>query len=76
MVRREAISARMESRKAKTLFEEDYLLGEFDAHRMGALRFKKDANGQSYMIMQALHRLRGHHYGNLNLQVCNWKKMY
>jgi serine/threonine-protein kinase HipA len=45
MVRREAISARMESRKAKTLFEEDYLLGVFDAHRMGALRFKKDANG-------------------------------
>lgn len=27
MVRREAISARMEFRKAKTLFEEDYLLG-------------------------------------------------
>ena len=45
MIRREAISARMESRKAKTLFEEDYLLGVFDAHRMGALRFKKDANG-------------------------------
>ncbi len=45
MVRREAINARMESRKAKTLFEEDYLLGVFDAHRMGALRFKKDANG-------------------------------
>lgn len=45
MVRREAISARMESRKAKTLFEEDYLLGVFDAHRMGAIRFKREANG-------------------------------
>src|SRR3989337_284482 len=45
MARREAISARMESRKAKTLFEEDYLLGVFDAHRMGALRFKKETNG-------------------------------
>lgn len=45
MVRREAIGARMESRKAKTLFEEDYLLGVFDAHRMGALRFKKETNG-------------------------------
>jgi serine/threonine-protein kinase HipA len=45
MVRREAIIARMESRKAKTLFEEDYLLGVFDAHRMGALRFKKETNG-------------------------------
>ncbi len=45
MVRREAISARMESRKAKTLFEVDYLLGVFDAHRMGALRFKQETNG-------------------------------
>jgi serine/threonine-protein kinase HipA len=45
MVRREAVSARMESRKAKTLFEEDYLLGVFDSHRMGALRFKKETNG-------------------------------
>jgi serine/threonine-protein kinase HipA len=45
MVRREAISARMESRKAKTLFEEDYLLGVFDAYRMGALRFKKETTG-------------------------------
>lgn len=45
MVRREAISARVESRKTKTLFEEDYLLGVFDAHRMGALRYKKEANG-------------------------------
>ena len=45
MVRREAISARMESRKAKTLFEEDYLLGVFDTHRMGALRFKKETTG-------------------------------
>ncbi|HRP33164.1 MAG TPA: HipA domain-containing protein [Agriterribacter sp.] len=45
MVRREAIAARMESRKAKTLFEEDYLLGVFDAHRMGGLRFKKETTG-------------------------------
>jgi len=45
MVRREAINARMASRKAKTLFEEDYLLGVFDTHRMGALRFKKETNG-------------------------------
>ncbi|MDZ4795610.1 MAG: HipA domain-containing protein [Bacteroidota bacterium] len=45
MLRREAISARMESRKPNILFEEDYLLGVFDAHRMGALRFKKEGNG-------------------------------
>ena len=40
MDRRETILARQESRKAKPLFEEDYLLGVYDAHRMGALRFK------------------------------------
>lgn len=40
MDRREAILARKESRKTKPLFEEDYLLGVYDAHRMGALRFK------------------------------------
>ncbi|MBC7904984.1 MAG: type II toxin-antitoxin system HipA family toxin [Gemmatimonadaceae bacterium] len=45
MIRREAISARIESRKVKTLFEEDFLLGVFDAHRMGAIRFKQDLNG-------------------------------
>jgi serine/threonine-protein kinase HipA len=40
MDRREAILARRESRKTKPLFEEDYLLGVYDAYRMGALRFK------------------------------------
>jgi serine/threonine-protein kinase HipA len=45
MDRREAILARSEKRKPKTLFEEDYLLGVFDLHRMGALRFKIDSSG-------------------------------
>jgi serine/threonine-protein kinase HipA len=45
MDRREAILAKKENRKLKNLFEEDYLLGVFDLHRMGALRFKNDANG-------------------------------
>jgi serine/threonine-protein kinase HipA len=45
MARREAIQARMAGRKERTLFEEDYLLGVFDAHRMGALRFKLESNG-------------------------------
>jgi len=45
MSRREAINARIEKRKEKTLFEEDYLLGVFDGHRMGALRFKKNMDG-------------------------------
>lgn len=45
MERREAVLARQEERKAKTLFETDYLLGVFDGYRMGALRFKETAEG-------------------------------
>jgi len=37
MRRREAAMARLEERKEQNLFETDYLLGVFDAHRMGAL---------------------------------------
>ena len=44
MKRREAAHARNEGRENKTLFESDYLLGVFDGHRMGALRFKTDSN--------------------------------
>lgn len=44
MDRREAILARKEDRKPKKLVEEDYLLGVYDAHRMGALRFKVAGN--------------------------------
>jgi serine/threonine-protein kinase HipA len=45
MDRREGILARKENRKAKPLFEEDYLLGVYDEHRMGALRFKSTEEG-------------------------------
>src|SRR5689334_21977617 len=45
MDRREAFLARREERKARTLFETDYLLVVFDGHRMGALRFKEDDDG-------------------------------
>src|ERR1700692_3833076 len=45
MKRREAVQARIENRKEKTLFREDYLLGVFDGQRMGALRFKLSADG-------------------------------
>jgi serine/threonine-protein kinase HipA len=44
MDRREAILAREEHRKPNKLFEEDYLLGVYDAHRMGGLRFKVEGN--------------------------------
>ncbi len=45
MQRREAAMARMENRTARELSESDYLLGVFDGHRMGALRFKTNGEG-------------------------------
>jgi len=45
MKRREAIKAREEERKVKSLIETDYLLGVNDKTRMGALRFKLDPDG-------------------------------
>ncbi len=45
MRRREAVSARSEQRTKRNLKESDYLLGVFDGHRMGALRFKEDPDG-------------------------------
>lgn len=45
MRRREAALARIENRPAQKLFETDYLLGVFDGHRMGGLRFKSDKEG-------------------------------
>ena len=44
MRRREAALARIENRAEQKLFETDYLLGVFDEHRMGGLRFKLDEN--------------------------------
>ncbi len=45
MRRREAMLARKEQRKENLLFETDYLLGVYDEHRMGALRFKIEDTG-------------------------------
>lgn len=45
MQRREAILARMQKRPAKNLLESDYLLGVYDEHRMGGLRFKLNEEG-------------------------------
>ena len=44
MRRREAAEARLEERKENKLFETDFLLGVFDGHRMGGLRFKTEQN--------------------------------
>jgi serine/threonine-protein kinase HipA len=45
MQRREAAIAKQEGRAVKKLLESDFLLGVYDGHRMGALRFKLDDNG-------------------------------
>lgn len=45
MDRREAAIARSEGRPPKNLFETDYLLGVYDGHRMGAIRFKDSPQG-------------------------------
>ncbi len=46
MQRREAITAQKEGRKPQKLNESDYLLGVYDAARMGALRFSLEEGGQ------------------------------
>ena len=45
MRRREAWQAKLDGREESTLFESDYLLGVFDDHRMGGLRFKLEQDG-------------------------------
>jgi serine/threonine-protein kinase HipA len=45
MQRREAAAAKLEGRVVKKLLESDFLLGVFDQHRMGALRFKLEKDG-------------------------------
>jgi len=45
MERREALNARQENRRPHILMESDFLLGVFDLHRMGALRFKLEPDG-------------------------------
>ncbi len=47
MRRREAAEARLTERKENKLFETDFLLGVFDGHRMGGLRFKTDHEDRS-----------------------------
>lgn len=45
MRRRAAMQARQTDQKQTPLFETDYLLGVYDAQRMGALRFKENLDG-------------------------------
>lgn len=45
MRRREAAFAKREGRNEINLYETDYLLGVYDGHRMGGLRFKRSPDG-------------------------------
>lgn len=45
MRRREAAFAKIQGRIENNLFETDYLIGVYDEHRMGALRFKLNEDG-------------------------------
>jgi serine/threonine-protein kinase HipA len=54
MRRREAAQARIEERKENALLETDYLLGVYDGHRMGGLRFKLDTVGPFLSVNRTL----------------------
>lgn len=45
MRRREAALARLKEKPHQNLYETDYLLGVYDEHRMGGLRFKTEIEG-------------------------------
>jgi serine/threonine-protein kinase HipA len=73
MRRREAWHAKLENRQEKTLFESDYLLGVFDGHRMGGLRFKLEQEGefmnsQKKMATPPWTSLRELEYASLQLE--------
>lgn len=46
MQKRERAMAKIEERAPRTMLESDFLLGVFDRHRMGALRFKTEESGE------------------------------
>lgn len=73
MQRREAQLARQENRDVKPLQESDYLLGVFDGHRMGALRFRLSGDGpfldgHTDMAAPPWARLRDLEYASLQLE--------
>ncbi len=73
MRRREAWLAKSENRDEKNLYESDYLLGVFDGHRMGGLRFKvaldgEFMNNQKKMATPPWTSLRELEYASLQLE--------
>jgi serine/threonine-protein kinase HipA len=73
MRRREAWQAQQEGRDERTLFESDFLLGVFDGHRMGGVRFKLCEDGpfmndQKKMATPPWTSLRELAYASLQLE--------
>ncbi|MFT5206571.1 MAG: serine/threonine-protein kinase HipA, partial [Candidatus Omnitrophota bacterium] len=73
MQRREVQQAQSESRDVRQLLESDYLLGVYDAHRMGALRFRLSNDSpflddQEYMATPPWAKLRDLEYASLQLE--------
>lgn len=73
MRRREAQQAKMEERDTRPLMESDYLLGVYDGHRMGALRFRLSEDGpflddQADMAAPPWTKLRDLEYASLQLE--------
>jgi serine/threonine-protein kinase HipA len=73
MRRREAWQAKEEGRDERTLFESDFLLGVFDGHRMGGVRFKLNEEGaymndQKTMATPPWTSLRELEYASLQLE--------
>jgi serine/threonine-protein kinase HipA len=73
MRRREAWQAKEEGRDERTLFESDFLLGVFDDHRMGGVRFKLSEEGvymndQKKMATPPWTSLRELEYASLQLE--------
>jgi serine/threonine-protein kinase HipA len=73
MQRREAQMARLEKRDRAHLHETDYLLGVFDGHRMGALRFRYSEDSpflddNQDMASPPWARLRDLEYASLQLE--------
>ena len=72
MRKREAVLARKEGRKANNLSEMDYLLGVYDEHRMGAIRFKEEnglfLNNDSIMTSPPYTSLKDLEYACLQIE--------
>ena len=89
MQRREAQQAKAEGREPNTLMESNYLLGVYDGHRMGALRFRLFEDGaflddQADMAAPPWTKLRELEHASLQLEredaesdrdYLNWLKM-